>query len=81
MHKTSHWLGLDVHDRGEYKLKGEWRPLAPGMVLTVEPGLYFGPHLAGEIPSEFLHIGIRIEDPNVDFGAMAFREYDLAVEA
>lgn len=62
MHKTSHWLGLDVHDRGEYKLKGEWRPLAPGMVLTVEPGLYFGPHLAGEIPAEFLHVGIRIED-------------------
>jgi Xaa-Pro aminopeptidase len=63
MHKTGHWLGGDVHDVGEYKdSAGQWRKLEPGMVLTVEPGLYFGPHLAGEIPHEFLHIGIRIED-------------------
>ncbi|PIQ29089.1 Xaa-Pro aminopeptidase [bacterium (Candidatus Blackallbacteria) CG17_big_fil_post_rev_8_21_14_2_50_48_46] len=63
MHKTGHWLGGDVHDVGDYKdADGNWRKLEPGMVLTVEPGLYFGPHLAGEIPHEFLHIGIRIED-------------------
>lgn len=63
MHKTSHWLGADVHDVGEYKdHEGQWRLLEPGMVLTIEPGLYFGPHLAGQIPHEFLHLGIRIED-------------------
>lgn len=63
MHKTGHWLGGDVHDVGDYRdAEGNWRQLEPGMVLTVEPGLYFGPHLAGDIPHEFLHIGIRIED-------------------
>ena len=40
MHRTGHWLGLDVHDAGDYKRGGEWRALAPGMVLTVEPGCY-----------------------------------------
>jgi len=43
MHKTGHWLGMDVHDAGEYKLNGEWRALQAGMTLTVEPGLYFRP--------------------------------------
>lgn len=63
MHKTGHWLGADVHDLGEYKTpEGEWRALEPGMVLTVEPGLYFGPHLKDKIPAEFHNIGIRIED-------------------
>lgn len=63
MHKTGHWLGGDAHDVGDYRdAEGNWRKLEPGMVLTVEPGLYFGPHLAGDIPHEFLHIGIRIED-------------------
>jgi Xaa-Pro aminopeptidase len=63
MHKTGHWLGGEVHDVGNYRdSAGEWRKLEPGMILTVEPGLYFGPHLADEIPQEFLHIGIRIED-------------------
>ena len=43
MHRTGHWLGLDVHDAGEYKRDGEWRALEPGMVLTVEPGCYIRP--------------------------------------
>ncbi|MGO9445960.1 MAG: aminopeptidase P N-terminal domain-containing protein [Thiobacillaceae bacterium] len=60
MHRTGHWLGRDVHDAGAYKESGEWRELRPGMVLTVEPGLYLG--AADDIPVEFQHIGIRIED-------------------
>jgi Xaa-Pro aminopeptidase len=60
MHRTGHWLGMDVHDAGEYKLKGEWRPLVPGMTLTVEPGLYIRP--ADDVPEAFWNIGIRIED-------------------
>jgi Xaa-Pro aminopeptidase len=60
MHRAGHWLGLDVHDAGEYKSAGEWRTLAPGMVLTVEPGLYIRP--ADEVPREFWNIGVRIED-------------------
>jgi len=60
MHRTGHWLGLDVHDAGEYKHKGEWRTLAPGMMLTVEPGCYIRP---GEgVPERFENIGVRIED-------------------
>lgn len=60
MHRTGHWLGLDVHDAGDYKLQGEWRTLAPGMVLTVEPGCYLR---AGEaVPARFAGIGVRIED-------------------
>ncbi len=60
MHRTGHWLGLDVHDAGEYKAGGEWRPLAPGMMLTVEPGCYIRP--AENVPESFWHIGVRIED-------------------
>jgi Xaa-Pro aminopeptidase len=60
MHRTGHWLGLDVHDAGEYKAGGQWRSLAPGMVLTVEPGCYIRP--AAEVPEVFWHIGVRIED-------------------
>ena len=60
MHRTGHWLGLDVHDAGDYKIGGEWRPLVPGMVLTVEPGLYVRP---GEgVPEAYWNIGVRIED-------------------
>ncbi|MBX2885204.1 MAG: Xaa-Pro aminopeptidase [Granulosicoccus sp.] len=60
MHRTGHWLGLDVHDVGEYKVDGEWRLLEPGMVLTIEPGLYIG---SGKgIPKRYANIGIRIED-------------------
>lgn len=60
MHRTGHWLGLDVHDAGDYGAEGRWKPLAPGMVLTVEPGIYVRP---GEgVPEAFWNIGIRIED-------------------
>ena len=61
MHGTSHWLGMDVHDVGEYRVKGKWRMLEPGMVTTVEPGLYFRPGLRG-VPKRFRGIGVRIED-------------------
>ncbi|NDE01595.1 MAG: Xaa-Pro aminopeptidase [Gammaproteobacteria bacterium] len=61
MHKTGHWLGMDVHDVGDYKIGDAWRALEPGMVLTVEPGLYIPPGTRG-IPPEFRNIGIRIED-------------------
>ena len=61
MHRTSHWLGMDVHDVGLYKTGTESRPLEPGMVLTVEPGLYFADHLA-EVDSAWHGIGVRIED-------------------
>ena len=46
-HRTGHWLGLDVHDVGDYKVGGEWRVLEPGMALTVEPGIYIRPVAAG----------------------------------
>jgi Xaa-Pro aminopeptidase len=60
MHRTGHWLGLDVHDAGEYKRSGQWRPLEPGMALTVEPGLYI--RAADDVPEPLRDIGIRIED-------------------
>jgi Xaa-Pro aminopeptidase len=60
MHRTSHWLGMDVHDVGEYKTGEHWRALASGMVLTVEPGCYIRP--ADDVPAPFHNIGIRIED-------------------
>ena len=68
MHRTGHWLGLDVHDVGDYReavtaKEGEerpWRVLVPGMVTTVEPGLYVRP--APSVDDRFHHIGIRIED-------------------
>ena len=60
MHRTGHWLGLDVHDAGDYMQKGKWRKLKAGMVLTVEPGLYIRP--ADNVPKAFWNIGIRIED-------------------
>jgi Xaa-Pro aminopeptidase len=61
MHRTSHWLGMDVHDAGPYKVADEWRRLAPGMVLTVEPGLYI-PVDADGGAAPYRGIGIRIED-------------------
>jgi Xaa-Pro aminopeptidase len=60
MHRTGHWLGMDVHDVGDYKVHESWRQLEPGMVLTVEPGLYIGE--ADDIPKGFHDIGVRIED-------------------
>ncbi|MDP1606671.1 MAG: aminopeptidase P N-terminal domain-containing protein [Rhodocyclaceae bacterium] len=63
MHRTGHWLGMDVHDAGEYKTgpgDHDWRSLAPGMTLTVEPGCYIRP--ADDVPVAFHNIGVRIED-------------------
>lgn len=60
MHKTGHWLGMDVHDVGEYRINGDWRVLEPGMVITVEPGLYLGN--SRNVPKEYRNLGIRIED-------------------
>jgi Xaa-Pro aminopeptidase len=60
MHRTGHWLGLDVHDAGDYKRSGKWRTLAPGMTLTVEPGLYI--RAEDDVPERLRNIGIRIED-------------------
>jgi Xaa-Pro aminopeptidase len=61
MHRTGHWLGMDVHDVGDYKVGGEWRVFEPGMVLTIEPGIYIPAGLRG-VPRRFGNIGIRIED-------------------
>ena len=60
MHRTGHWLGLDVHDAGEYKRGGKWRALVPGMTLTVEPGLYV--RAADDVPKVLHDLGVRIED-------------------
>lgn len=60
MHRTGHWLGLDVHDAGDYKTGDEWTMLLPGMALTVEPGLYIRP--AEGVPAHLHGIGVRIED-------------------
>ena len=61
MHRTGHWLGMDVHDVGDYKVGEEWRVLEPGMVMTIEPGIYIAPGTRG-VPKRFHGIGIRIED-------------------
>jgi len=61
MHRTGHWLGMDVHDVGDYKVGGAWRELEPGMVLTVEPGLYIPAGTRG-VARKWWNIGIRIED-------------------
>lgn len=60
MHRTSHWLGSDVHDVGDYKSGDDWRLLVPGMVLTVEPGCYI--RASDDVPEAFWNIGVRIED-------------------
>ncbi len=61
MHRTGHWLGLDVHDVGDYKVGDQWRLLEPGMVLTVEPGVYIPAQSKG-VHRKWWDIGIRIED-------------------
>ena len=61
MHRTGHWLGMDVHDVGDYKIGDEWRVLEPGMAMTIEPGIYIAPGTRG-VPKRFRGIGIRIED-------------------
>jgi Xaa-Pro aminopeptidase len=59
-HRTGHWLGLDVHDVGDYKVGGEWRVLEAGMVLSIEPGIYIRP--SPKVPKDFWNLGVRIED-------------------
>jgi len=61
MHRTGHWLGMDVHDVGDYKVGSEWRVLEPGMVMTVEPGIYIPAGTKG-VPKRWWNIGVRIED-------------------
>ncbi len=61
MHKTGHWIGLDVHDVGDYRIDGEYRVMEPGMVMTVEPGIYIAPDIKG-VPAKYKGIGVRIED-------------------
>jgi len=61
MHRTGHWLGMDVHDVGDYKVDGHWRELEPGMVLTIEPGIYVSRGMRG-VAKKWQGIGIRIED-------------------
>ena len=61
MHRTGHWLGMDVHDVGDYKVGDEWRVFEPGMALTVEPGIYIPAGTRG-VSRRFWNIGVRIED-------------------
>lgn len=61
MHRIGHWLGMDVHDVGDYKISDEWRVLEPGMVMTVEPGIYIAPDNK-EVAKKWRGIGVRIED-------------------
>ncbi|MGH8414542.1 MAG: Xaa-Pro aminopeptidase [Gammaproteobacteria bacterium] len=61
MHRTGHWLGLDVHDVGDYKVDDKWRVLEPGMVMTAEPGVYITAGMKG-VPKRWWNIGVRIED-------------------
>lgn len=61
MHRTGHWLGMDVHDVGDYRVDGQWRELEPGMTLTIEPGLYIAPESEG-VAERWWGIGVRIED-------------------
>ncbi|MGH8222361.1 MAG: aminopeptidase P N-terminal domain-containing protein [Woeseiaceae bacterium] len=60
MHRTGHWIGMDVHDVGDYKVGDEWRQLESGMVMTVEPGIYVS--ASRKVPARWRNIGIRIED-------------------
>jgi Xaa-Pro aminopeptidase len=61
MHRIGHWIGLDVHDVGAYKVNGSWRALVPGIVLTVEPGIYISPD-NNKVDKKWRGIGVRIED-------------------
>ena len=61
MHRAGHWLGMDVHDVGDYKVGGEWRVLEPGMAMTVEPGIYIAADNQ-DVPKKWRGIGVRIED-------------------
>ena len=83
-HRAGHWLGLDVHDVGDYKIAGEWRELEPGMVLTIEPGIYIPSGTQG-VAKKWWNIGVRIEDdvliarkgPDVLTGALIKEAKDI----
>ncbi len=60
VHRIGHWLGMDTHDVGSYRLNGDWRPLEPGMIITIEPGLYIPDE--PDVPDGFKNISVRIED-------------------
>ena len=60
MHRTGHWIGMDVHDVGDYMVEDQWRLFENGMVTTIEPGIYIDDD--EDIPKNFRNIGIRIED-------------------
>jgi Xaa-Pro aminopeptidase len=61
MHRVGHWIGMDVHDVGDYKIDDRWRLMEPGMVTTVEPGIYISPDNT-KVPKKWRGIGVRIED-------------------
>ena len=61
MHRAGHWLGIDVHDVGDYKIDDKWRLMEPGMVTTIEPGIYIAPDNM-DVDKKWRGIGIRIED-------------------
>ena len=61
MHSAGHWLGMDVHDVGDYKIDGQWREFEPGMVLTVEPGIYIAPDNK-MVAEKWRGLAVRIED-------------------
>jgi Xaa-Pro aminopeptidase len=61
MHRAGHWLGLDVHDVGDYRVDGRWRQLEAGMVMTIEPGIYVAPDNT-RVAKRWRGIGVRIED-------------------
>ena len=61
MHRVGHWIGMDVHDVGDYKIDGTWRVLEAGMVTTIEPGIYIAPDNI-DVPEPWRGIGVRIED-------------------
>ncbi|GJM14641.1 MAG: hypothetical protein DHS20C12_30440 [Pseudohongiella sp.] len=61
MHRVGHWLGIDVHDVGDYKIDDTWRLMEPGMVTTIEPGIYISPDNS-KVPKKWRGIGVRIED-------------------
>ena len=61
MHRVGHWIGMDVHDVGNYKIDGTWRVLEAGMVTTIEPGIYIAPDNT-DVPEQWRGIGVRIED-------------------
>ena len=61
MHRVGHWIGMDVHDVGDYKIDDHWRLLEPGMVTTIEPGIYISPSNT-KVPKKWRGIGVRIED-------------------